>query len=84
MRSLLNTYEFEHEHEYFQYIIESRLNGNIKQSRMLFNQLYDEGMQCGERLRFFNWVEECYSLEYLKELKKFLINKPKTESEEYL
>jgi len=81
MRSLLRTYEFEHEHEYFQYIIESRLNGNIKQSRMLYDELY-KGMQDGEHLRFFEYVEDCYSPEYMEELKEFLKNKPKTNNEE--
>jgi hypothetical protein len=81
MKSLLRTYGFEYEHEYFEYIIESRLNGNIKQSRMLYDKLY-KGMQDGEHLGFFEYVEQCFPPEYLDELKEFLINKPKTNNEE--
>lgn len=83
MKSLyeLRKYGFEYQYEYFQYIIDSRINGNIEQSRMLYNKLY-KGMQDGEHLGFFEYVEQCYSPEYLEELKDFLKNKPKTESEE--
>jgi hypothetical protein len=48
---------------------------------MLYDKLY-KGMQDGEHLRFFAYVEECYSLEYMEELKDFLKNKPKTNNEE--
>jgi hypothetical protein len=48
---------------------------------MLYDKLY-KGMQDGEHLGFFEYVEQCFPPEYLDELKEFLINKPKTNNEE--
>ena len=47
--------------EYFDYILESRTNGNHRQARQLFYALED-GMQ-GPRRDFFEYVEEVYYYE---------------------
>ena len=49
--------------EYFEYIVESRINGQHKQARELFKRL-SEGMQ-GQRVEFFRWLEESYYYEGL-------------------
>ena len=45
--------------EYFQYVIDSRVNGQHTQSKELFRHL-SEGMQ-GQRANFFRWYEESYT-----------------------
>jgi hypothetical protein len=49
---------FETQEEYFEYILESRKNGNHKQARELFSKLSD-GMQ-GEKASFWNWLGESF------------------------
>lgn len=49
---------FETQEEYFEYIVESRINGNRKQARELFSKLSD-GMQ-GEKASFWNWLGESF------------------------
>lgn len=55
---------FNTKEEYFQYIIESNLNGNKKQSRELYNNLLNDGMQ-GERASFWAWLKKTYCEEIL-------------------
>ena len=54
----LKYYGLETLEEYYDYIIYSRINGQHKQSRMLFWNLGDDGMQ-GQRAGFFDYVEAC-------------------------
>lgn len=49
---------FETQEEYFEYIVDSRRNGNHKQSKELFSKL-SNGMQ-GEKASFWNWLEESF------------------------
>lgn len=44
--------------DYFEYIVDSRVNGNHKQAKELFNNLSD-GMQ-GQKVEFFNWLETTF------------------------
>ena len=39
LKTLCKVYEFENDYEYFDYIIESLINGNLTQCRELFNDL---------------------------------------------
>ena len=59
--------------ETFEYILDSRINGNHKQARELFNNL-----NVDERKSFFSWYEELFynsdSEEY-NELKTYLHKK---------
>jgi len=50
---------FDTQEQYFEYIVDSRINGNLKQSRELFNNLLNDGMQ-GERANFWNWLGSMY------------------------
>jgi hypothetical protein len=52
---------FETQEEYFEYIVDSRSNGNHKQARELFFNL-SEGMQ-GDRVLFWNWLGESFCSE---------------------
>lgn len=64
--------------EYFDYILESRANGNHRQARRLFYDLED-GMQ-GPRRDFFDYVEATYyydacdngTEDAIRELKQYL------------
>lgn len=47
---------FEKEEDFFDYIIESRINGQHKQAKKLFFSL-DDGMQ-GGRVYFFSYLNE--------------------------
>lgn len=60
-KTLLSVFEMNTIEEYFEYIIESRTNGQHKQARELFG-LLSEGMQ-GQRAQFFAWFEETYHYE---------------------
>ena len=42
LKTLCKVYEFENEYEYFDYIIESLINGNRTQCRELFNDLRED------------------------------------------
>ena len=42
LKTLCRVYEFENEYEYFDYIIESLINGNRTQCRELFNDLRED------------------------------------------
>jgi hypothetical protein len=50
----LKSYEFDSMDDYFQYIVQSRNNGQHKQARELFFAM-SEGMQ-GQRADFFEYV----------------------------
>ena len=44
--------------DYFEYIIDSRTNGQHEQAKTLFNQLSDK-----QQLAFFDWVEQTFYYE---------------------
>jgi hypothetical protein len=44
--------------DYYEYIMDSKTNGQHAQARALFREL-SEGMQ-GQRADFFNWIETTY------------------------
>jgi len=60
-KSTLTMLEFDTLEDYFEYIIESKKNGNHAQARELFNEL-SQGMQ-GQRVEFFEWAEATYYYE---------------------
>ena len=81
-QTIIHEYGFETLEDYFDYIIESRFNGQHKQARELFNALGNE-----QQGHFFNYYEVTYHYEahndglettYVQELKDYLFNKPKT------
>lgn len=51
----LKMLSFETLEQYFEYIIESKLNGQHSQARELFNELSDGN--AGQRVFFFQWCE---------------------------
>lgn len=57
----IQSYGFETYEDYYWYILQSKINGQHKQARELFNNL-SEGMQ-GQRAAFFNWLETDSMLE---------------------
>jgi hypothetical protein len=67
-KKTLKVYGFTSLEEYFDYVLESKNNGQLQQSRELFNEL-SEGMQ-GQRVAFFDYVEETYfyEVEYENEM----------------
>ena len=67
------------EHDFFAYIVESRLNGNPFQARELYLRL-STGMQ-GQRAEYHAWVEEVYGIEYRNRFYNYL-NKIKTDEDE--
>lgn len=70
--------------DYFDYIMESKINGQHKQARRLFFDLsMDDGMQHkGQRSHFFDYISDLYYYEALdngeedpiEELKKYFNN----------
>jgi hypothetical protein len=60
-KSTLHLLEMETIEDYFEYIIESKVNGQHAQARELFREL-SEGMQ-GQRADFFRWAETTYYYE---------------------
>lgn len=85
-KEILNDYEFNSIEDYFDYIIESKINGVHSQSKQLFNDLSDnEGMQkLGQKNHFFNYVNTLYNydlskesmIEFMDELIKYFNYKP--------
>jgi len=67
----LKKYGFTAIEEYFDYILESKWNGQHTQAHELFNEL-SEGMQ-GERAQFFEYLEESLGVyaDAFRELKKY-------------
>lgn len=57
-KQTLSKYEFSYIEEYFEYILESKLNGQYTQSKELYEEL--TSVQSDE---FFNWVELTYGYE---------------------
>jgi len=57
-KQTLSKYEFSYMEEYFEYILESKLNGQHTQSKELYDEL--TAVQSDE---FFNWVELTYGYE---------------------
>ena len=57
-KQTLGKYDFSYMEEYFEYILESKLNGQHTQSK----ELYDE-LTSGQSDEFFNWVELTYGYE---------------------
>lgn len=81
-QTIIHEYGFDTIDEYFDYIIESRANGQHKQARELFNLLGNE-----QQGHFFNYYEVVYHYEahneglettYVQELKDYLLNQSKT------
>jgi len=74
---ILHDYDMACIEDYFDYIMESKYNGQNKQARELFNALSD-GMQ-GQRADFFNYLETMHFFdgsteelnEFISSLKKF-------------
>lgn len=60
-KQTLDRLELEDIQEYFQYIIESKLNGQHAQAKELFENM-TKGMQ-GQRAAFFHWYETTYYYE---------------------
>lgn len=52
LQKLIQDYGFDSAEEYFEYIIESIINGQKAQARHLFH-----AMEKGERAEFFDWAE---------------------------
>lgn len=79
---LVKSYDFETLEEYFQYILESKENGQHKQARELYARLStSESMQVRSgRQKFWDWVEVAYYYEahdndnqdFIIELKRYL------------
>lgn len=55
LKTLCKVYEFENEYEYFDYIIESLINGNRAQCRKLFNDLREADKKAASGT-FVKWV----------------------------
>lgn len=81
-QTIIHEYGFETLEDYFDYIVESRVNGQHKQARELFNALGNE-----QKGHFFNYYEIVYHYEalsadmettYVQELKDYLLNQSKT------
>lgn len=80
---LARSFDFETLEEYFQYILESKENGQRKQARGLYARLStSECMQVRSgRQKFWDWVREAYYYEahdndnqdFIIELKRYLI-----------
>ena len=64
-QEIINDFGFESLEDYFDYILESKINGQHTQARDLFSKL-SEGMQ-GERVAFFDYVESLYHYETSEE-----------------
>ena len=45
VETLAKEYDFEFEHEYYDYIVESLINGQRQQVRDLFNQMHNDDKQ---------------------------------------
>jgi hypothetical protein len=83
-QSKLNQLQMESIEDYFDYIMESKINGQHKQARRLFFDLsMDDGMQHkGQRSHFFDYISELYYYEAIhngeedpiEELKKYFNN----------
>jgi hypothetical protein len=77
----IQDYGFEDINDYFDYIVDSRMNGQHKQARNLYNALSD-----GQKETLFYYYEYVYFYEassmdeeenYVEEFKNYLNNKPK-------
>lgn len=68
-QSKLNQLQMESIEDYFDYIMESKINGQHKQARRLFFDLsMDDGMQHkGQRSHFFDYISELYYYEAIHE-----------------
>ena len=56
--------------EYFEYILESKINGQHKQAIYLFKDLDSDGMK-GQRAQFFWYVEENFENIDIEKLKRY-------------
>ena len=70
---LVKSYDFETLEEYFQYILESRLNGQHRQSQALYQSLsVSESMQVlSGRQKFWEWVKTIHSPDECLTLEKY-------------
>lgn len=86
--SILKGLQMDSIEDYFDYIMESKINGQHKQARQLFFCLsLDDGMQHkGQRSHFFDYISELYYYEAInngeedpiEELKKYFNNEATT------
>lgn len=60
--------------DYFEYILESKINGQHRQAINLFRDLDSDGMQ-GQQAQFFWYVEENFENIDIKKLKTYLSSK---------
>ena len=70
---LVKSYDFETLEEYFQYILESKINGQHRQSQTLYQSLsVSESMQVlSGRQKFWEWVKTIHSPDECLTLKKY-------------
>ena len=66
----LSNYDFDSIEDYFQYIVESRINGQHRQAKELFYAL-SEGMQ-GQRADFFEHIGEGNNFSLVDDWKNYL------------
>jgi hypothetical protein len=68
------SYGFYSIHEYFDYIIESRTNGQHKQAKSLFKDLTDDDgmLHLGQKTMFFRYMEDIgFNDESIEEYKEY-------------
>jgi hypothetical protein len=69
----LQSLQMETIEDYFEYILESKINGQHRQAKILFEDL-EEGMQ-GQQAEFFRYVEDYFSNIDVEELKMYFSSK---------
>jgi hypothetical protein len=69
----LQSLQMETIEDYFEYILESKNNGQHRQAKILFEDL-EEGMQ-GQQAEFFRYVEDYFSNIDVEELKMYFSSK---------
>jgi succinate dehydrogenase flavin-adding protein (antitoxin of CptAB toxin-antitoxin module) len=69
----LQSLQMETIEDYFEYILESKINGQHRQAKILFEDL-EEGMK-GQQAEFFRYVEDYFSNMDVEELKMYFSSK---------
>jgi hypothetical protein len=69
----LQSLQMETIEDYFEYILESKINGQHRQAKILFEDL-EEGMQ-GQQAEFFRYVEDYFNNIDVEELKMYFSSK---------
>jgi hypothetical protein len=75
-KKLIKGYEFSDIYEYFQYVVDSRINGQIKQAKDLYKKLSKV-----QKTDFWNWFDASYYYDamdndepnYVNDLKTILL-----------